>query len=555
MADGGGETGTGAGPAGDRGGGGVGRGARAMRGFAWLFGQSVGGRLIGLLGQLVLAKLLVPEMFGLLALAQTASALTSQLQTFGLRTILIQRRERVGPWVNPAWWFAGLTGLIAASVLAASGPIVAMVYGEPEVVGVVLVLALAAIPQGLYSVPDSLLRGAYRFKEVAALEFGRVVSMAVLSVVLAALGLGAYALVIPFPVVGLLVLLAASGLAKPRVRARPQARRWRYLIAGGWRLTLAKVALIGVNQGDKIALGLFTSTGLVGVYFFAYQLTAQIVPVLSNNIRGVLMPTLSEFQKDSDRALDAFVRAVGLLTLIGFPLTLAQAAFAAPFIETLFDEKWYGAVVLIQALSFGMAYRVSSVAGESLIVSQRRFTAKLVLNLIQAPIFVVLVMLTAWQTDSLGVAIMVSAFHTMSAPLVFYIAGRPHGLGVGGAVSLLLRPMLIMAIGVGGGMAAVWWLPEAPFGTWRSALLGYAAGCVAYGLAASVLAQGIVVELLRQVRAAAPGPAKRPARIAEGLVAALPEVPWGVTRRAGAAPERRSNGRAAGPPAGDAEPV
>ena len=506
-------------------------------GFVWLFAQSVVGRLIGLVSQFVLAALLAPEAFGLLALAQTAFGIATQVQAMGIRAVLVQRRRRVRPWVNPAWWFAVASGLALALLLAYLAPLLAIIYRDPGVIAVTLVLALTPLFQSPATVPDAILRGQKRFKAVAMIEFNRIVLQALLAVALAGAGLGALALAIPFPVTAAITLALAFRAAKPTITRKLQAKRWRFLLGSGGRITAGNAALVAVNYGDFFALGLFHPSAIVGLYFFAFRLSSQIVPIISNNVRGVLVPSLADFEKDTDAANQRLLRATAIMSLIAYPVALLHVAFAVPVINLIEqftgDDKWQPAGTILQILAAGMAWRIVRTPSTSVILAQRRYTTKMLVNIAMGITFLAVVVPTAALTGPLGVAAAVTAYHGLWVPVLLHIAGRPGHLRPAATLSVSLRPLLIAAAATAAAYAATLTLPETPFHTWRSALLGSAVGIAAFTAASVLLAKGVCIETLQHAASVAPGPAKKPVKLARRILKTLPAIPWAAVKSTG----------------------
>jgi len=513
------------------------RGQSVASGFVWLFAQSVVGRLIGLVSQFVLAALLAPEAFGLLALAQTAFGIATQVQAMGIRSVLVQRRRKVGPWVNPAWWFAVASGLALALVLAYLAPLLAIIYRDPGVIAVTLVLALTPLFQSPATVPDAILRGQKRFKAVAMIEFNRIILQALLAVALAAAGLGALALAIPFPVTAAITLALAYRAAKPAITRKLQANRWRFLLGSGGRITAGNAALVAVNYGDFFALGLFHPSAVVGLYFFAFRLSSQIVPIISNNVRGVLVPSLADFEKDPHASNQRLLRATAIMSLIAYPVALLHVAFAVPLINLIEqftgDDKWQPAGPILQILSAGMAWRIVKTPATSVILAQRRYTTKMLNNIAMGATFIAVVVPAAALTGPIGVAAAVTVYHGLWVPVLIHIAGKPGRLHPAATLSVSLRPLLIAAAAAAAAYAAVLPLDDTPFATWPSAILGSAAGLAAFAAAAALLAKGVCLETLQHAASVAPGPAKKPVKLARRLLKPLPALPWPAVKSAG----------------------
>ena len=140
------------------------------RGTFWLFVQMLGTKAIMLGGQMVLAWLLSKEDFGQIAMAYTVSTFVAVLINPGIDVILIQRGRKFHLWSTPAFYFSLATGFLGCFVIIAASPLVARIYGTPQLSGLLTVLALATPLGSLMLVPTAKLRYEMRFKETSVVN-------------------------------------------------------------------------------------------------------------------------------------------------------------------------------------------------------------------------------------------------------------------------------------------------------------------------------------------------------------------------------------------------
>lgn len=393
---------------------------KAASGFAWLTAQTLGAKAIAMLGQIVLAWFLIPEDFGLFGMAMTVQAFTQIIQQAGLREILIYRHRNYERWANSAFWMACALGFASGAVLAASAPLAGHFYHDQRVIGLLLVLAAAAPISGLDVVADARLQSQFRFGYLASTNLLTAAAQLVLSVLFARLGFGAYSFVLPRPFMSILRLSMLWVAARPPVRLRLQLRRWRYMIGDSFTLFAGNLVDMLTWQGDYILLGQHSTAEIVGIYFFAFNLSVQTMQLFTSNLTGVLFPALSHLQSDPKRQNRAFLNAARLLAIIAVPLCILQAVLADPVIHILFKPKWYPAIPVLQVLSLGMAIRVVASPGGSLLNAQGRFKTNLIASIINAMVFLSLVWLGAtWYNDwraATSTALAVAIYYTLIGP-------------------------------------------------------------------------------------------------------------------------------------------
>lgn len=467
-------------------------GARTARGFVWLLAQTVGGKLINIGGQVVLAWLLRPADFGRVGLAYTVSAFGGLLMYAGVREILVQRQEHFGRWVNAAFWLSLVLGIASAVVMAVTAPVVARIYGAPEVTGLVMVLAANSAVSALATVPEALMRIRLLFRMQAVSGFLATVATTGLSILIAwRWNWGAYAFVVPLLVVSIARTAALWAMLPAPVRARPQVRRWKYLIGdSGLLLGFALCSTITL-QGDYVLLGLLHTKEAVGYYFFAFNLSTQTVQLLGMNLAGVLFPALSRMKEEPKRQAEAFLSALRVLTYVGVPACFIQAALAEPVMRLMFHPKWEPAIAVVQVHSVGMAWLLYGWQAGALMQAQGRFRTLLLYGVFAAFAFLGLVLAGALAGGPVAVAVAVGFAFAVLAVSGLYAALRPTGAGWGDIMRWCLGPMGLALLAVGPVAVFVHLLPA-------GSRPGMAGQIVAGGLAAA----GLYAVLLRTV---APG--------------------------------------------------
>ncbi len=427
---------------------------RTAHGFFWLMAQTIGSKLVGLAGQVVLAWLLMPEDLGLWGAATVIAGFCGLIQQAGIRETLIQRQEKYHLWANSAFWMSAALGCVGAVVTAAVAWPAAALFHQPQLVGLILVLAATAPVQSLDLVAEARLQLNLRFAMLATVNWAITVSQLILTVIFAKLGFGAYSFVLPRPITAVARLILLWWAAKPPVTWRPEVRRWKYLVSDSATLFVSNIFLQLQLQGDNIVLGfLYADKAVLGVYFFAFNLSINTMALFTGNLTGVLFPALSKLQGDPKRQIRAFLDATQALALIAVPLCILQAAAADPGIRLLFqDDKWSSAIPVLQALSLGMAFRVVASPGGSLIQAQGRFKVILITNILNVAFFLPLVTAGGlvgdlksadlWLRPATTVGIAVAVYFVIVAPIFLYVAIRPSGGTLADLWRVYARPML-----------------------------------------------------------------------------------------------------------------
>jgi O-antigen/teichoic acid export membrane protein len=389
--------------------------------------QTLGAKLVGIFGQIALAWYLRPEDFGAVGLAYTVAAFAGLIQQSGLKEILIQRQRHFRRWANAAFWLSITLGLLAASIMVLAAPVAARLYKSPQLPGLVTVLALAVPLDALCVVPFALLHIHLRFRALAVLSFLGAATTTGLTVFFAYHGFGPYSFVLPRPLVALLQVAVLWWLTKPRIRSSLQIRRWSLIIGDMGLITAAWVCYTVIAQGDYVILGMRHPAYIVGIYYFAFNLSRQTFAVLNTNLWGVLMPALTRLQDQPQRQLQAFLSASRTLAVVGVPLSLLQAALADPIVHLIFGQQWLPSIHVLEVLTLGATLMLVGSPGVSLLQARGRFRLMLKVAMAFAPVFVILVAVAAYAGAALSVAIAVAIFYGFYGVAHLYAAIRPIG--------------------------------------------------------------------------------------------------------------------------------
>mgnify|MGYP005847766865 CR=1 FL=1 len=310
--------------------------SHAARGAVWVLIGSTIAKATSVCSQLVLAWLLDPEVFGLVAMALSASSLIAVLQELGLVELLVQRQRHFRRWASAAFWLGISVSSAAALLLLAVSPLVARLYGEPRIVGLIAVIALRLPLAALGWIAHARLIADLQFKTVTVANTAWSLLAAILSIAFAFMGLGPYAFVLPMAILALPQSIGWFLLAGQRISPRPHFDRWRFLWHDAGMLLGSRVLGAVQSQGDYVVLSIAHSASVVGIYFFAFNLSMQAIQLLAAGLVPVLMPVFTRIHHDKDRTLKAFLRASTSISCIVMPFCLAQAVLATPLLRLLY---------------------------------------------------------------------------------------------------------------------------------------------------------------------------------------------------------------------------
>lgn len=424
---------------------------RALSGVTWALGQNMGARIISVLSQLVLAKLLVPRDFGDIGLAYSVTALVATITGFGADDFVMSRGPQLHRWEAAAFWASlGIASVVAVVVFAAA-PIAAVVYHNDRLTALIWVLALSIPLTALTTVPSVKLRTALKFRQLAGIGFAEVVLTQFGSIGLAASGLGAMSFAIPAVAVAGLKAAALMSLSRIEVRRRIRPRQVILLGISSSMVLVQKLFTAVRNNADYMVLGVTASATVVGFYYFAFRLAALPVYTLTASLTTVVTPMLRRLRNDPRRQLGASILASRLIAFLAIPLCFLQAVVAKPLLHLFFGTKWDGSGDLLEVLSIGLSWDVVPCVAGAALNANGKFKSQLWWAALSLPLFLIMISTGSALLSAKGVAFGVLAFFGLTAPAFSYYALRPLGAKPLAIVRIYLVPTAAAALA--GGLA------------------------------------------------------------------------------------------------------
>jgi PST family polysaccharide transporter len=311
----------------------------ALRGGMLTAAAQIIKMVIQFLSVVVLARLLVPEDFGLMASVSPIAAFVGLFQNLGLQQAVIQRKEISETQLNQVFWVSTFVGICCTAVLSALAPAVAAFYGDPRMTAITVATALPLFLGSLAALPLALMN---RYLQFGQLAFNDVIAAAAgfLVTALAAYeGLGYWSLAIG-PAVSAAVALLAAWWATGLLPGRPVFRVERDIISFGANLTGFNLVNFFSRNLDNILIGKYSGAVELGYYDRAYKLLLFPLQNITQPLTRVMIPLMSRMQDDKPRFRDIYMRTNWLLAGVTMPGIAALTCTAGPVVGLLFGEKW-----------------------------------------------------------------------------------------------------------------------------------------------------------------------------------------------------------------------
>lgn len=428
-------------------------GRSALRGGTVAVASTYASGILQVASAIVLARLLTPEDFGLVAMVILLTGFAPLLIDFGLGDATAQTERITGGHVSTLFWLSNGIALAITVIVAVSSPVIAWIYSEPRLESIALCSAATFVLVGLSGQHMSLLRRTMQFAAIARIQILSAIAGLATAIPLAMLGCGYWALV-QRPVVTALFVAAGAWLA---CRWRPGLPSFdselRAMVRFGMHVVGYSVVNSVTRAVDRVALGLYYRPSDVGSYHNALMLYESSIVSALVQLHSVGSAALGKLQSNVAVLRQKYETALSTLAFFVMPTAVIMSVTAQDVVVALLGEKWRESGLLLSIVALrGILHVVQGSQGWLHLSAGRPDRWKnwgIVTAVVQ-----VFGVLMGIPFGPMGVAIaFVMTGWAMAFPSVIY-AGRPVGIGAG----LVIRSVGRQLVGAVIAGAAAWLL-------------------------------------------------------------------------------------------------
>ena len=324
---------------------------KATQGVGWNYLSFGLSKTLSLVIVSILAHLLSPDNFGVVALATLAVDYLSVFNDFGLGAALIQRRENVENTANIVFTLNVVIGATLTLLTFLIAPQVATFFKEPSLTSILRWLGISFLVNALGSVHKARLQRELNFRLKIVPELGNVVTKGVLSISLALAGAGVWSLVYG----QLLGASTATVLLWVVVPWRPvldiKKKIAKELLKYGFPVMSENALSVFGDSFDYFLIGRFFDSTSLGIYTLAYRLPEMLVINTLWVLAAVIFPALASIQTQTEELQKSFLATIRFVQLLVTPICFGMLVAADPIIRVVFGEQWLGSIPIMRILS------------------------------------------------------------------------------------------------------------------------------------------------------------------------------------------------------------
>ena len=322
----------------------------------WRFFERCGAQLVSFIVTIVLARLLEPELYGLISKVAVITSILLVFVDSGMANALIQKKDPDDLDYSSVFYFNTVFCLILYAALFFASPLIAKLYHEPGLTPVIRVLGLTVVVAGVKNVQQAYVSKTLQFKRFFFATLGGTVFSAILGISMAYMGFGVWALVaqqLSNVTVNTVILWLTVGW---RPKKMFSFSRLKGLLSYGWKLLASSLLDTVYLKIYPLVIGVKYSNSDLAFFERGNSMPNLIVENINYSIDSVLLPVLSAEQDHKIQVRDMTRRAIKTSSYIMMPLMAGLAACAEPLVRLLLTEKWLPCVPFLQIFCIVFAF-------------------------------------------------------------------------------------------------------------------------------------------------------------------------------------------------------
>lgn len=323
-------------------------------GFAWKFLERSGVSVIHFLIQIVLARMLDPEYYGVLSVMMVFISIANLFVERGFQTALVQDKDVTEEDYSSVLWMALFVAACAYGIVFLCAPAIAVLFSAPGIEKPLRVLALMLFPGALNLVQQAKVTREMDFKKIFYCSTGGALVSGVVALVIAFLGGGLWALVVKTLLDVLAACIIMLFIVPIRFRFVMNFKRIKRLFSFGWKLLVSSIWNKLYGKLTTLIIGKRYNLEALAYYERGYQFPDLIINTVNQSVTSVILPVMSAEQDEPQKVKELMRNAIAMSAYILFPMMMGLAAVAEPLVRLVLTEKWLPCVPFMQVFCLAL---------------------------------------------------------------------------------------------------------------------------------------------------------------------------------------------------------
>ncbi len=372
---------------------------KTLSSMIWKFAERIGAQLVTTVVSIILARILMPEDYGLIAIVNVLIALCNVFVSSGFGSALIQKKDADETDFSSVFYASFVISLALYAILFFASPLIADFYDayDKELLTAVLrVMGLRLPIASFNSVQQAYVSRQMAFRNFfIATLIGTVIS-AVVGISMAYAGCGVWALVGQYltnVVVNTFTMLVV-------VRWRPKLlfswKKLKALLSFGWKLLVSGLMDTGYQELRSLVIGKMYTPADLAYYDQGKKYPSVIATNINSSFNAVLLPAMSKVQDDKSKVKEATRKSIRISSYLLIPCMMGLACVAEPFVRVFLTDKWLPMVPFLQMMCFVYAFYPIHTANLTAIMAVGRSDIHLILEIIKKAVGIISLLISMW---------------------------------------------------------------------------------------------------------------------------------------------------------------
>ena len=337
---------------------------KATKGGLYLVIANILSQFIAIAVNVILARLLLPEDFGLIVLVNTYIGLISVFTNIGLVSSVIFYQNVNNRQISTLFWISLMVALFSFSIVILTSPIATSFYNEPKLTKVVWVAAINILITPFFNIHYKIMERDLEFKLLSKITILSSTLGAVVGVIFAYLGYGVFALVFQMLGSSLFRLILSICMIKWKPEFVFDWQGTKEMLIYSLKMKVSRLIFFFERNIDYLIMGKFFNSQTLGYYAFTYNIMYTPVKRVSYIFSDILFPSFSSIKDDYQKIIQGYFKSIELISLVTFPGMALIAFNAELIIHFIFGAKWSEAIPILEVLCFaGAIQSISQVGG------------------------------------------------------------------------------------------------------------------------------------------------------------------------------------------------
>lgn len=306
--------------------------------------------------QILLARLLGPDCYGVLSILLIFTSLANVFIQKGFNTSLVQNKDVEEDDYSSVLWVSMVIALIAYGIIFFFAPYISFYFNMPDIEAPIRVIALMLFPGALNSIQIAKVSREMNFKVIFYSGIGGAIISGIVSITIAFMGGGIWALVAQTLINVTAVCVIMRFTVKLKLKLKCNIHRVKQLFSYGWKILLSALLETLYQDLSSLVIGKKYDSGTLGYYNRGKQFPQYVVTAIDGAVQSVMLPAMSAEQDEKSVVKKMMRNSIIMSSYMVFPVMMGLAAVATPLISILLSEEWLPCVPYMQIFCFTFAF-------------------------------------------------------------------------------------------------------------------------------------------------------------------------------------------------------